>query len=550
MFADATSPPQLSCDFESPALCGWAQDELHDFDWRRLNRKTPSSFLFTGPSYDHTYGEGGLGYYMYIESTSQRQNDTARLLSPIYDASIAKDGCFTFYYHMFGRATGGLRVYQKPESYPLQSLLELEAPDIKKYLLFEKWGNQGNAWYGAVSKLTYFGDNFQIVIEGIRGSSFTSDIAVDDVAIQQGANCSSFDDTTSGTETDDRLASARGYGVKRRMNFFILFVRPITFSILIPILLFMPIYLTLDSERGTAFDSELVMGLSGLRFCSLNLAALYVTGLDGTEYGYGRCELASCAGRCDSEDLVEACGCSTVCVINADCCADYADMCLFPTNSTTAQMPPKTEKLIGSVSTAIQNVATSTTPSPSAAGTRVTTATGSTATTKSTTLSRTTRPTTGSTRPQASTKLTSTTRKPAVSNVTNSITTRKSTQKPSTLPMYSVTAAKGTKSTTASRIVTSSPASSSTPTSSPRTDTGAARKPQQNMRKDDRDAENAGSSNNVTIIVIFTLLVVFASGAVVMFARSARGRIVVERIRGRYSTDPEVRFLTRHEDDD
>jgi hypothetical protein len=40
---------------------------------------------------------------MYIESTSRLENDTARLMSPIYDASLVNDGCFSFYYHMFGR---------------------------------------------------------------------------------------------------------------------------------------------------------------------------------------------------------------------------------------------------------------------------------------------------------------------------------------------------------------------------------------------------------------------------------------------------------------
>ncbi|XP_049881951.1 MAM and LDL-receptor class A domain-containing protein 1-like [Pectinophora gossypiella] len=186
---DATNPSALSCDFEDPNLCGWSQDELHDFDWKRLSKKTPSSFLFTGPSYDHTFGERGSGYYMYIESTSRLWNDTARLLSPIYDASLAKNGCFSFFYHMFGKTTGGLRIYQKPDQVALAHLMRLPESERRKYLLFEKWGNQGDVWYGGVSMLTDLNDDFQIVIEGIRGSSFTSDIAIDDVSILQGVNC-------------------------------------------------------------------------------------------------------------------------------------------------------------------------------------------------------------------------------------------------------------------------------------------------------------------------------------------------------------------------
>ncbi|KAL0809981.1 hypothetical protein ABMA28_010824 [Loxostege sticticalis] len=186
---DSTISTKLSCDFETPDLCGWTQDSLHDFDWERLNQKTPSSFLFTGPSHDHTIGKGGTGYYMYIESSSRKQNETARLISPIFDMKLAKDGCFSFYYHMFGRDIGGLRVYQKPDNIHLQTMIRLPEESRKKYILFEMWGNQGDFWYGDVSQLQDFGDNFQIVIEGIRGKKFTSDIAIDDVAILQGENC-------------------------------------------------------------------------------------------------------------------------------------------------------------------------------------------------------------------------------------------------------------------------------------------------------------------------------------------------------------------------
>ncbi|VVD05996.1 unnamed protein product [Leptidea sinapis] len=189
MCIDSTAPPKLSCDFEDTNLCGWTQDEFHDFDWIRLNRKTPSSFLATGPSYDHTYGKTGDGYYMYIESTSKLENDTARLISPVYDSSYAKNGCFSFYYHMFGVKTGGLRVYQKPENLSFRTITTMDETNKRKYILFELWGNWGDVWYNSVTNLTDFSDSFQIVIEGIRGPSFTSDIAIDDVAILQGDDC-------------------------------------------------------------------------------------------------------------------------------------------------------------------------------------------------------------------------------------------------------------------------------------------------------------------------------------------------------------------------
>ncbi|KAM3959884.1 scavenger receptor type C [Aphomia sociella] len=186
---DTNVASKLSCDFENEDLCGWKDDELHDFDWKRLNLNTPSAFLLTGPSYDHTLGKGASGYYMYIESTSRMENDTARLISPVYRRELTKGGCFKFFYHMFGKDTGGLRVYQKPDNFALESLLRLSDSDKQTYILFEQWGNQGDVWYGSVSPLKDLADDFQIVIEGIRGRSFTSDIAIDDVAIMQGENC-------------------------------------------------------------------------------------------------------------------------------------------------------------------------------------------------------------------------------------------------------------------------------------------------------------------------------------------------------------------------
>ncbi|KAL4712579.1 hypothetical protein ACJJTC_007595 [Scirpophaga incertulas] len=186
---ESTVDRGLSCDFENPDLCGWTQDALHDFDWERLNNKTPSWYVKTGPAYDHTFGNKGFGYYMYIESSSRMENSTARLISPVYDVKFIKSGCFSFFYHMWGRDIGGLRVYQKPENIELEVMLALREDDKKQYILFERWGRQGDQWYGSVTPLKNISVDFQIVIEGIRGKSYTSDIAIDDVAILQGENC-------------------------------------------------------------------------------------------------------------------------------------------------------------------------------------------------------------------------------------------------------------------------------------------------------------------------------------------------------------------------
>ncbi|XP_076643963.1 uncharacterized protein LOC143354096 [Halictus rubicundus] len=174
---DTAAEAPTSCDFEKPDLCWWEQDPQHDFDWRRHNFETPSSHIGTGPTYDHTLGHGNDGFYLYIEASGRLVNDTARIVSPIYKASYTEAGCFSFWYHMYGATIGALNIYFKPEK------------DNTPQLMFSKAGNQGNYWLHGIFNLPKAEKGFQIIIEGVRGSSYVSDIAIDDVAILQGDNC-------------------------------------------------------------------------------------------------------------------------------------------------------------------------------------------------------------------------------------------------------------------------------------------------------------------------------------------------------------------------
>ncbi|KAF5290118.1 hypothetical protein FQA39_LY14899 [Lamprigera yunnana] len=167
--------PPLKCDFEKEDLCGWNHDLRHDFDWKRKNFKTPTGHLGTGPSHDHSKGLNRDGYYMYIESSSRNENDTARLISPVYSVMNESDVCLLFYYHMYGSTTGQLRVYVRKlrESWNLNP----------KKAIFWRSGNHGDKWIESWTNLGPIDDDFQIIIEGVRGKSYYSDIAVDDINI-------------------------------------------------------------------------------------------------------------------------------------------------------------------------------------------------------------------------------------------------------------------------------------------------------------------------------------------------------------------------------
>ncbi|KAG5887302.1 hypothetical protein JTB14_006447 [Gonioctena quinquepunctata] len=187
----ANTKPKLFCDFEEEDLCGWTHDLNHDFDWIRENYGTPSGSIGTGPTFDHTKGVGGDGYYMYIESSSRNENDTARLISPVYDKMDQEEICLEFFYHMFGSTIGSLRVYLKNT----KDKWTLDPSSA----IFSKSGNQGDKWYRGFHYLGVVDYEFQIIFEGVRGSGYVSDIAIDDVKIT--TNCPNEDSYSTESES-------------------------------------------------------------------------------------------------------------------------------------------------------------------------------------------------------------------------------------------------------------------------------------------------------------------------------------------------------------
>ncbi|XP_078351318.1 MAM and LDL-receptor class A domain-containing protein 1-like [Oculina patagonica] len=148
-----------SCDFESGLCDGWRQSSADDFDWTRRTGSTASPN--TGPDKDHT---DGSGYYMYIETSSPRvTGDNAKL-----ELSVSGSGelaCLEFYYHMYGVTMGTLNVFSG------------------NVTVFSVSGNHGGIWIMAKRNIYL---NKTVTFEGIAGSSFTGDLAIDDVSIRSG----------------------------------------------------------------------------------------------------------------------------------------------------------------------------------------------------------------------------------------------------------------------------------------------------------------------------------------------------------------------------
>lgn len=107
---------------------------------------------------------------MYTEASSPRRpGDKAVLMSANYP--ITPGSCLSFYYHMYGTRMGTFNVY-------LRQLFS-----VKK--IFTKTGNQGNKWILGQATLQTT-TNFSLLFEGVMGSGYDSDIAIDDVSISSG----------------------------------------------------------------------------------------------------------------------------------------------------------------------------------------------------------------------------------------------------------------------------------------------------------------------------------------------------------------------------
>ncbi|XP_041099861.1 zonadhesin-like, partial [Polyodon spathula] len=152
----------MDCNFDR-GFCEWTQSTTDRFDWTRMQGSTPSPY--TGPSYDHT---SGGGHYVYIEGNLADTGDLAQLVSP--ECTATGPHCFRFWYHMYGVArTMALNVYLVENSTPV--------------LMWTATGNKGDRWYSAEVELNISG-RFKIILEGVRGNDYRSDVAVDDVSIE------------------------------------------------------------------------------------------------------------------------------------------------------------------------------------------------------------------------------------------------------------------------------------------------------------------------------------------------------------------------------
>ena len=164
-------------DFEtfvvgSPGIVGngWTINPATGYTWYVDNGGTSSSN--TGPTIDHTLGDA-TGIYMYTEASNGSTGNEADLILHCTDMSSLTLPQLSFWYHMYGSTIDRLVVDQAIGGvwYPVDSLVG------------QQQANQTDPWLEIRMNLSNQADSVRF--RAIRGTSYTGDIAIDDILIEQ-----------------------------------------------------------------------------------------------------------------------------------------------------------------------------------------------------------------------------------------------------------------------------------------------------------------------------------------------------------------------------
>ena len=152
-----------SFSFESGPGITWIMDPNNDIDWTNRSGGTPSPQ--TGPfsAYDGSF-------YMYTEASGNGNgypNKEAIMYVECIDPTQWTELGLSFFYNMYGSSMGTLSV-------------DVSADSGTTWI--EEWtlsGNQGTQWYQTYVDLSAYTSNISVRFQGITGTGFRSDMAID-----------------------------------------------------------------------------------------------------------------------------------------------------------------------------------------------------------------------------------------------------------------------------------------------------------------------------------------------------------------------------------
>lgn len=135
--------------------------------------------LTTGPFWDNTLRPSSGGTYMYLETSSS--GGPAELISPLIDISSLNNPELEYHYHMFGATINKLIVYAEDASGTRINLDSIGGQ--------QQTAGSDSFYVRNISLVGLTGSSYNFIFEGHRGTSFTGDIAIDDVTVGEGVSC-------------------------------------------------------------------------------------------------------------------------------------------------------------------------------------------------------------------------------------------------------------------------------------------------------------------------------------------------------------------------
>jgi len=139
------------------------------FGWRPEDLTTPSTFSGTGPQ-----GPQDGVKYVFLETSSGSTGSSAFLEFPEFNTTSLGTPQLKYFYHMFGATTGKLIV----EHYNGTNWVGIDS------LIGQQQTASASPWLDRVVNLPSAA-SVKIRFRGVRGTSFTGDISIDNVSIQQ-----------------------------------------------------------------------------------------------------------------------------------------------------------------------------------------------------------------------------------------------------------------------------------------------------------------------------------------------------------------------------
>jgi PKD repeat protein len=193
--------PASSAQTGSIAACWTRNPAANNYVW--VPGPINQSFTFSGPTSDHTTGNGK---FMYAVSSGFVSN-TANLLTPFIDLSSATDPELTFWYHMYGQGIGSLNVEVSTGG----------AWTTVNTITGQQQTSQTASWLKqTVSLQSYAGDTIRLRFRANRGTSFSqfSRMAIDDIHVAEAPTCTPPTNvfTTNTTANSTTLGWVAGSG--------------------------------------------------------------------------------------------------------------------------------------------------------------------------------------------------------------------------------------------------------------------------------------------------------------------------------------------------